>query len=57
MPKSEIEDHVVEVYKRVYGSLRNQASVRYDADDARGMIAQAAARVTKVIIQTERDER
>lgn len=55
--QTEIEDHVIKVYKRMYDMVKGRANVRFDSDDARGMMTQAAARLTQVVIQTERDGR
>jgi len=61
MSKSEIEDHIIEVYERAYTKVKGLASFGLatcvERDQAKALLTQAAARLTQTIIEAERDQR
>jgi hypothetical protein len=61
MTKSEVEEHVMDVFGRVYEDVRKRAKIANYPDveltKARADAAAVAARLTKTIIAAERDQR
>lgn len=57
MPKSEIEDHVIEVFKSTYSEIVAKANIYQVSSEIRVVAAEAAVKLTQIIIEAERDQR
>jgi hypothetical protein len=63
MNKSDTEEHVLEVYSRAYAKIRYHTTLptftsgANDIAQGQARLAEAAVKLTKIIIEAERDQR